>query len=101
MTMQEFSRQVAQNASNNGDQPRLAREGNSNADRRLESVRLFVAFPPDEEFRKQRKLEESKPRRFQEDDELYEEKASNQRNFAKKLEMGLEMEAEMTTTTNY
>ena len=57
---------VVGNASQNGDQPSLAREGNSEADRR--------------------KLEElEQPRRFQEDEELYEEKALNQKRFARKM----------------
>ena len=79
MTTTKLSREVAQNASEIGDQPSLAREGNSKSDRGLESMRLLIALRPVEGFRNQGKLEESKPRKFQEDEELYEEKANCQK----------------------
>ena len=87
-TTPDSSRNVAQHASNILDRPSLAREGNSTIDRGLGSTRLSIApgiIPPIEELRKQRKFAESKPKRFQEDDERYEEKACNQREFMRKL----------------
>ena len=49
------------------------------------SARPFIALPSVEELREQRKFAESRPRRFQEDDELYKEKANNQNEFARKF----------------
>ena len=61
---QEFNWETWGNARRNGDLPSLAREGNSEVDRR-----------------KREELEQ--PRKFQEDDELYEEKALGQKRFAR------------------
>ena len=79
----------------------MAREGNSKADRGLESMRLPIALPPVEELRNQRKLEESKPRKFQEDDELYEEKANSQKEFARRMATKTTTTFTNTAGTNY
>ena len=66
-------------------------------------MRFSIALPPAEELRNQRKLEESKPRKFQEDDELYEEKANNQKEFARRMVsnwLATLFPATTTTSTN-
>ena len=60
------------NASGDGDRPSLAREGDSEVDRR-------------------KREELQQPRRFQEDEELYEEKERNQNIIATKLDCPFSM----------
>ena len=62
----ESSCETSQNARRNGDRPSLAREGNSEVDRR-------------------RREELEQPRRFQEDEELYGEKEFSQKRFAREM----------------
>ena len=62
--MREPGRELVENAGQNGDRPSLAREEGSEVDRR-----------------KREELEQT--RRFQEDEELYEEKERNQKITAK------------------